>query len=88
MTKQLDDDNGAVSKADKKNAGTENLLIGSGFGALGVLIAGTTGVVCPVCVVASTSLLGMGAYEKYKSTQNKKEGAVIKENGKDSYASN
>lgn len=42
------------------------VLTGVGIGAYGSLLAASTGFVCPICVVATPLLLGVGGYMKYK----------------------
>jgi hypothetical protein len=47
-------------------AGTDLLTIGASVGALG-LAGAALGAVCPLCVVATPALLGLGALQKLRS---------------------
>ena len=53
--------------------GTSNLIIGSGVGAYGALSLVLTGAVCPACIVITPTLLGYGAYQRYKFNQTQTE---------------
>ena len=43
------------------------VLMGAGVAAIGALGAVVGGALCPVCVVASPALLGIGAYKAWKA---------------------
>ncbi len=59
-------DSKPADTARRANAsGTELLTLGLGIGALGVAGA-AIGAVCPLCVVATPALLGLGAVQKVR----------------------
>lgn len=55
----------AVPDADRQ--GNELLLGGLGVMAVGALGAIAGGALCPVCIVATPALLGVGAYRKWQA---------------------
>lgn len=50
-------------------SGNELLASGLGVGALGVLGAVVAGAVCPLCVVATPALVGVGLVQKWRERQ-------------------
>ena len=60
-------DSKPVDSACRANAsGTEFLTLGLGVGALGVAGA-AIGAVCPLCLVATPALLGLGVVQKLRA---------------------
>ena len=53
------------------DTGNTCLVAGFGIGALGVTGAVTAGAVCPLCVIATPALLGIGAFQKLRYSKNK-----------------
>lgn len=66
MEKKDEDSSQAVSSDDKVFLG-----IGAGVGIYGAILAVTTGVICPACVIAAPALIGAGLYVKFRN-RNKK----------------
>jgi hypothetical protein len=52
------------------------LIAGAGIGAFGAASALTAGAVCPLCLIATPALLGLGAYKHYRSKHGQKEGGA------------
>jgi hypothetical protein len=50
----------------KRRESTELLVAGLGIGTLGAVSAIVGAAVCPICVVASPALLGVGLYKRWK----------------------
>ena len=74
-----DDDQNTTDSRETEEAapvssetGNTMLLAGGGFAAYGTTMAVAVGTVCPVCIVATPLLLGVGAYQKYKHVKAKK----------------
>jgi hypothetical protein len=66
---------GAVEVNDEKAATTDAnsmLLAGAGIGVIGVVGAVLGSAVCPVCVVAAPTLLGVGAYRRWRASRPKR----------------
>jgi hypothetical protein len=57
------DENAAVTDANSM------LLAGAGIGIIGVVGAVLGSAVCPVCVVAAPTLLGIGAYRRWRASR-------------------
>ncbi|MCC6523070.1 MAG: hypothetical protein IT373_10450 [Polyangiaceae bacterium] len=53
-------------KEHGSRASTEYLAAGLGVGAFGVLGAVVGSAVCPVCIVATPALLGVGLYKRWR----------------------
>lgn len=53
-------------KHSPENDGNEMIATGLGVGAIGVAGA-LLGAACPICVVATPALIGVGLYKKWKS---------------------
>lgn len=45
------------------------MLSGAGIGVFGAVAAAIGGAVCPVCVVAAPTLLGIGAFRRWQATR-------------------
>ena len=63
---------GAADVKDAKAAVTDAnsmLLAGAGIGVIGVVGAVLGSAVCPVCVVAAPTLLGVGAYRRWRASR-------------------
>lgn len=50
----------------KGRESTEFLLAGAGVGAIGVVGAIVGAAACPICVVATPALLGVGLYKRWR----------------------
>jgi hypothetical protein len=50
----------------KRRESTELLVAGLGIGTLGAVSAIVGAAVCPICVVATPALLGVGLYKRWK----------------------
>jgi hypothetical protein len=59
-------------KPQSTETGNMMLVAGGGFAAYGTTMAVAAGTVCPVCVVATPLLLGVGAYQKYRHVKAQK----------------
>lgn len=55
-------------EAERKEANTL-MLGGLGLGAIGVLGAVVGAAVCPVCIVAAPTMLGLGAYRRWRTAK-------------------
>lgn len=54
---------------EKRRESTEYLVAGLGIGTVGVVGAVVGAAVCPVCVVATPALLGVGLYKRWKEAK-------------------
>lgn len=61
-------------KAKKPRESTDLLMAGAGVAAIGVVGAIVGTAVCPVCVVASPVLLGVGLYKRWREDAASREG--------------
>ena len=59
----MDDD---AEERDKRE-GNELLASGALIGVVGAALGVVSGAVCPVCVVATPALLGIGAYKRFRA---------------------
>lgn len=50
----------------RENDGNDLIATGVGVGAIGVAGAVLLGATCPLCVVATPALIGVGLYKKWK----------------------
>lgn len=50
----------------KRRESTELLVAGLGIGSLGAVSAIVGAAVCPICVVATPALLGVGLYKRWR----------------------
>lgn len=73
---QTDDNAPEIAASDADQQGNELLLGGLGVMAVGALGAIAGGALCPVCIVATPALLGVGAYRKWQARR----GRVTEEN--------
>jgi len=55
-----------MTETKKTRESTEFLLAGAGVGAIGVVGAIVGAAACPVCVVATPALLGVGLYKRWR----------------------
>lgn len=60
------DDLADEARAEIRREANEHLAMGGAIGAIGVASAALFGAVCPVCIVATPALLGLGAYKRFK----------------------
>jgi hypothetical protein len=47
--------------------GNDMILTGAGIGAIGVAGAVFLGATCPICVVATPALIGVGLFQKWRA---------------------
>ena len=64
----------AEPPADARES-TQYLVAGASVGALGAISAIVGAAVCPVCVVATPALLGVGLYKRWKERAASRGGA-------------
>ena len=57
----------AESSTEKKKDANTCMALGAGVGVLGAAAALLTGAVCPLCVFIAPSLVGYGAYQRWKA---------------------
>jgi hypothetical protein len=69
-TTSQSDDGKSSPEPERKNPDSEaNACIGIGaaVGVIGATAAAITGAVCPICIVATPGLIGVGVYRRWRS---------------------
>ncbi len=61
LDRELDD-----ARAEQVQEANGMLSMGAGIGAIGALSALAFGAVCPICVVATPALVGVGLYKRMR----------------------
>ena len=61
-----------IQQKPKSDNGNVCLIAGAGLGTLGTTLAVTTSFVCPMCMIGTPVLLGIGGWQKYKYLKGKK----------------
>lgn len=56
-----------MSERSKPNDANQYLAAGAGFGIYGAISVAIGAAVCPICVIAAPTLLGVGAYKKWRA---------------------
>lgn len=56
----------AVDLPPKPSDANQYLAMGAGIGVYGAVTAAVGAAVCPICVVATPALLGVGLYKKWR----------------------